>query len=216
MAYELAEYMRIASYLAPVPFMSIWYWKYPKLNKLSILVPVFAAICTLPLIFLDEKVGFLPDVSVFYVWAVALGFIAFRKKGYDLTQALSVAFCLAFFASFFWEIPVHIYTLMVRGTWDLVFALNVFYIMPLFFAVQFVRPKLDAMSVSLLMVSLGTSLLSLATILETGFNIWTTGAWGTSFSWVLWVYVLDRTVACVAIFYMFLRGRKVLNNNSKN
>jgi len=168
----IPEIVRIVSFLLPIPFMALFYVKTNKLDFLKkwslpiLFIPIFAQI-----FFTD--IGFKFELVLAYTIFVLFGAYVFNSKGWTYPQALSLSFCLAYFGSFLWELPTHIYTIIVRGGIDGAFPMHLLYIFPIIFIyekVQTNQPKKEILNT--IISILGFSMIVLVVLLAGGYNIW--------------------------------------------
>lgn len=205
---DIKVIFQICLWFAPVPFMILYHIKTKKLNSLTKLV--FPAIITAEIaaFFLSGKLFvFRPELIAFYIVLCSFGFIAFRKK-YDFPQALSIAFCLGFFISFFWELPYHILVIIQRGYLDQAFPLHLLHAFPAVFIWQKTEIKIDKKNIFLLVSSLGLSVFGLFCLTTLGADI----SIGYNNFGVMWlttetVWFMTRAVCAYAVYQIFLRGR---------
>jgi len=129
----MIELLYLSHLFLPIPFMLLYRVQTKKLNRFTNIVVLAPIIGAIILFLLQVQVPHSGTILVmFYSFLLALGTYIFRQK-YDLPQALSLAFNLAFFNSVYWEIPVHVYTLLYLGYFDPSFPLHFIYVFPLIF-----------------------------------------------------------------------------------
>lgn len=146
----IAEVMRFASFLLPIFFIALYYVKTAKLDwlrkfdVLTLFIPIFAY-----LVF--PELGFRIELIVAYWVFVLFGTRLFVSKGWSYPQALSLAFCLTYFGSFLWELPTHIYTILLHGGVDGAFPLHLIYIFPMVFVYEKVKTNLPRAEIAKLL-----------------------------------------------------------------
>ena len=167
---DLPSLIRFGSWFVPIPFMFLYHLKTKKLDFL------FPTVCAstiffyvLPLL-LGEGLGFMSSLFQLYILAVFLSFLLFYSK-YQLPQALAIAICLTFFASVYWEIPTHIYTIIHRGYIDQAFPLHLLYAFPGVFIWGKIALKKDKINVFLVVLGMVISTIVLGFLLNIGSDI---------------------------------------------
>ena len=123
----------ISHLFLPIPFMLLYSLQTKKFNRFTnvvVLTPVAISLILYRLNISATSVG--STLQTCYALMFAIGTFIFRQK-YDLPQAVSFAFNLAFFNSLYWEIPIHIYTPIYLGFFDQTYPLHVIYAFPAVF-----------------------------------------------------------------------------------
>ena len=169
----ISEIVRIISFLLPVPFMLLFCIKTNKLNSvknyiiLTFLIPVFLQILSV------NNIGYKIELIIVYMTFVIFGTFFFNKRGWTFLQSLSLSFCLVYFGSFLWELPYHIYTIIVRGGIDGAFPLHLLFIFPIVFIYEKVRTNQTIKkNLSIFCVILSFSLLVMLSLISNNYNIW--------------------------------------------
>ena len=195
-------------WFAPIPFMLLYHLKTKKLNISTKYIFPAILIAEIVSYFLVEKIpSYRSELFVFYIVLVSFAFITFRKK-YDFPQALSIAFCLGFFISLYWEIPYHIFTIIQRGYFDQAFPLHLLYAFPAVFIWQKTELKIDKKNIFLLGSSLGLSTFGMFCLIGLGADI----SVGYANAGIIWfttetVWFMTRVVCAYAVYQIFLRGQ---------
>jgi len=83
-------------------------------------------------------VYFHPDVGFSLAISLIIGLYFLRKK-YDYPQAFSFAFIITFLNSFYWELPIIVYTVFYRGYIDQAMPLHILSVFPVFFIYQKIK-----------------------------------------------------------------------------
>jgi len=153
----------------------------------------------------DRGDFFFVDPLLFFLYFnfVGLGTLVFLKKT-SFPQALSLAFNLAFFSSVYWEIPIHVYTILYKRFIDRAIFLHVLYALPIFFVLQKVTFSNStwrniAVFLSGLMVS--TVCLGLVILFYSG-NIWNI----TLPKWANMLFYVNRVASFMCLCFLFGGG----------
>lgn len=200
----IADAMRFASFLLPIFFIALFYWKTAKFDwlrkfdLLTIFIPVFAVLVT-------PELGFRFELIIAYWVFVLFGTHLFASKGWSYPQALSLAFCLTYFGSFLWEMPTHVYTILVNGGIDGAFPLHLIYIFPIVFVYEKVKTNQHRKEVlSLLGYLFFFSSLVVATYWISGFDIWDIRRNSLESQIVMQsLWMLNRVVAVLGLFAIY-------------
>lgn len=202
-----SEIFRVTTFLLPILFMTLFYVKTNKLNFLkkygilTLFIPIF-----LQLFF--NELGFHLYLIFAYMIFVLFGMSIFNSKGWAIPQALSVSFCLVYFGSFFWELPTHIYTIIVCGGIDGAFPLHLLYIFPMVFI--FTNLKTNQLSrevFNLLFVILFFSVTVMSVLIGMGLDIWNVAVnppFGQIVEESFWM--LNRMVVIVGLFAIYIKS----------
>lgn len=155
------EAVRVATYFSPVFFMLLYSIKTAKLNFLYNYLALFPV--SLSFIMLSfSNFGYPYDLILFYFTAtVFLTQTLGEKHHISFLQSLSLAFNITFFSSAFWEIPIHIYTIIARGGIDGAFPLHLLYFFPLVFIIPKFKFKKQTIKYLLISLAISTIILSL-------------------------------------------------------
>jgi len=207
---DIPSLIRFGSWFIPIPFMILYHVNTTKLNKLSkFILPV--SIISMLILALSyttglNVLGFRPELVAFYILMLYVSFTLFRKK-YDFLQVISIAVCLTFFGSLFWEIPYHVYTIYIRGYFDQAFPLHMLYAFPAVFIWGKIKLRVDELNVGLIGLSLGVSTLSMILLLDLGADLF----WTYSNPPNLWLliestWMLIRGVCFLSLYTIFYRG----------
>ncbi len=185
--------------------MFLYHLKTSKLNLLPTIL-----ICLMPLLLFlfpfGLTLGFNPELIIFYIASIILSFTLFSYK-YSIPKSLSIAVLLTFFASLYWEIPYHIYTIFLRGYLDQAFSLTILPIFFLIFLYQKIHLKSDKINLSLIMLSMIVSSIGMFYLLSLHADIF----------WVYYnppllqqlcegIWFLSRTVSFISLYIIFYRG----------
>lgn len=128
----ISEILRLTSFLLPIPFMLLFYIKTDKLDFIknnSLIILLFPILASLLL----TDIGYNIELVLAYTIFVLFGTQVFKKANFTYPQAISISFCLTYFASFLWEIPTHIYTIILNQGIDGALPLHLIYIFPMIF-----------------------------------------------------------------------------------
>jgi len=152
----LIDPLYLSHLFLPIPFMLLYDFQPDKLDSLTVPVALFPPYASLIMHLLNisaTSVGTL--LQICYASMISLGIFVFRLKWYNLPQALSIAFNLAFFNSLYWEIPIHVYTPLYLGFFDKTYPLHFIYAFPAVFLWSKLRfPNPLKKTVSLFMMGL--------------------------------------------------------------
>jgi len=168
----LPELVRFVSWLLPIPFMLLYFVKTKRLNKYTdfafyVLVAAFVG-----LFFADSnRLGFSFWLLQYYVMAVNAVFLLYRRK-LDFPQALSLAFNTVYFNSFFWEIPIHVYTPIAKGFIDQAASLHLLYVFPFFFIYSVTDIKVTRENLAVLALNFAVSTFLMWLLLALNIDIW--------------------------------------------
>lgn len=203
----LPEIIRTLSFLLPIPFMALFYIKTNKLDFmkkygiLTLFIPIFLNI-------LSSDFGYHLDLTFAYMIFVLFGAHIFSQKVWTYPQALSLSFCLTYFASFLWELPTHIYTIIVRGGVDGAFPLHLLFIFPIIFIYEKVQTNQSRKEVyNILVQIIGYSTLSMIVLLLSGIDIWNVAQnpqSGQIVEEALWM--VNRMVVVIGLFYIYSKS----------
>lgn len=203
---DLPSLVRLSSWFLPIPFMLLYHIKTKKLDFL------FPALCAgalfgIILPFLPEaNFGFTPDLIQFYTLAVFASFLLFYTK-YELPQALSIAFCLTFFASLYWELPCHIFTTVYKGYIDQAFPVHTLFVYPGLFVWTKISLKPDRTNFLLFLSSMVVSSLSLVFLFRIGADFYITYINPPSLQYIMEVvWMFTRAFCFSALYLIFYRG----------
>lgn len=203
----IQEIVRITGYLLPIPFMALFYIKTDKLNFLkkyqilTLFIPIF-----MQLIFGD--LGYNIELIFAYVILVLLGTTIFNEKGWTYPQALSLSFCLVFFGSFLWELPILTYTIIIRGGIDGAFPLHLLFIFPMVFVYEKVKTnKKRINNLNLLLVMMVCSSIGLLVLITSKVDIWNIVQSRMSdqvFAQTLWM--VNRVIVIGGLFAIYIKS----------
>jgi hypothetical protein len=133
------------------------------------------------------------------------GASVFNRRGWTYSQALSMSFCLVYFGSFLWELPTHIYTVIVRGGIDGAFPLHLLFIFPMIFIYEKVKTNQSRKRIAITLLEiLGYSTLLLIVLLIANFNVWNVSQNPASAQGIeqsLWM--INRMVVMVGLFSIY-------------
>jgi len=215
---DLGSLIRLLSWFIPVPFMILYHVKTDKLDFLQVLAPYatfffFAGF----LLFgdrLDTKLGFRPELLAFYAATVGLSFMYFSNK-LEVPKALSIAVCLTFFASAYWEVPYWIYTIYIRGYIDQAMPLHLLYFFPLAFVVSKIEVRVDWKNVLLIASNMVVSTLSIFLLVGLGSDVF----WTYNNPPNLWLinevtWFVIRIFCFVTLYWIYYNGR-IRNERTK-
>lgn len=212
-------FFRILSFLLPVPFMILFYIKTNKLNFLkNNPFPVFFVLVFLQIIF--DYLGYNLPLIIAYISLTLLGVSIFVKKSLTYPQALSISFCLTYFGSFFWELPTHIYTIIIRGGIDGAFPLHLLFIFPVIFVYEKVKTNKTKKEIfSIVFKITSCSVIILLFLVIFNFDIWYVPANSPTnqiIEEVLWI--TNRIIVIVGLFKIYekLSLRKVKKVSEKH
>lgn len=200
----IAEFFRVASFLLPVPFMALFFVKTDKLNFLKTNpFPAFIVLVFLQIVF--GTLGYVFPLVIAYTSLVLLGTSIFSSKGWTMPQALSLSFCLTYFGSFFWELPTHIYTIIVRGGVDGAFPLHLLFVFPMLLVYEKIKTNRTREDVFLRASRLLLfSVLVLAGLLVGGYDIWSVPANPLSMQVVEEaVWMANRVIVVIGLFMIY-------------
>lgn len=203
---EIKVIFQMCLWFSPIFFMILYHIKTKKLNPLTKLVFSAVIVAEIAVFFLSGKIlPFRPELPAFYIVLVAFIFLGFRKK-YDFPQALSIALCLGFFITFYWELPYHILVIIQRGYLDQAFPLHLLHAFPGVFIWQKIEIKTDKKNIFLLVGSLGLSTFGMFCLIALGANI------AAIYNEGLWLvmettWFMTRAVCAYAVYQIFIRGR---------
>ena len=198
------------NYFLPIPFMLLYSLKTDRFNRFYGLFDfpflVVSGFVAFALKFLYQFYGvFIVDSILFFLYSnlVCLGVIAFQKKC-NLPQALSISFNLAFFNSVYWEIPIHIYTILYHGYVDMAAHLHVLYALPIFFVYQKIRLPNPAWKNYALFLSglLISTLCLLPVITFHSPDIWN----NPPPSWAGLLWLLNRIICFLILCKIYVKG----------
>lgn len=163
-----------------------------------------------------NTLGYNFPLIIAYTTLVLFGTSIFAKKGWTYPQALSLSFCLTYFGSFLWELPTHIYTIIVRGGIDGAFPLHLLFIFPIIFVYEKVRTnKTKKETISTLFIILTCSTIILFTLVISGFNVWkvSTNPFSNRIAEeALWM--LNRLIVIIGLFKIYAKSS--LRRETKN
>jgi len=215
----LAEIIRFTSFLLPILFMILFYIKTDKLNFLkkygilTLFIPIFVSFYSI------EALGYPLQLILAYMIFVIFGTTYLNNKGWTYSRALSLSFCLTYFGSFFWEIPAHIYTIIIRGGIDGSFPLLLLYILPMFFVYEKVKTNYSKKSITILITYLlSYSTLILYFLISNNIDIWQTTPFSPvaqSFTQILWM--MNRIFVIIPLILLYSKSslRKKVTEASK-
>lgn len=215
----LAEIIRFTSFLLPILFMILFYIKTDKLNFLkkygilTLFIPIFVSFYSI------EALGYPLQLILAYMIFVIFGTTYLNNKGWTYSRALSLSFCLTYFGSFFWEIPTHIYTIIIRGGIDGSFPLLLLYILPMFFVYEKVKTNYSKKSITILITYLlSYSTLILYFLISNNIDIWQTTPFSPvaqSFTQILWM--MNRIFVIIPLILLYSKSslRKKVTEASK-
>jgi len=210
----ISEAIRIISFLLPVPFMALFYIKTTKFNPLknyivlTFLIPVFLRV------FFGVSIGYNIELITFYITFVIFGTYFFNQRNWSFLQSLSLSFCLVYFSSFLWELPYHIFTIIVRGGIDGAFPLHLLFIFPIVFVYEKVKTNRKILeNMDIIYTILLFSFIVMINLLMYGYNVWNVTLnlpYEQIIEESLWM--ITRTVTVLGLFFMYskstLRRRK--------
>jgi len=203
----IAEIIRFASFLLPIPFMILFYIKTDKLDFLkkygilALFIPILAN-----LYFTD--IGFNLGLITTYIIFVLFGASIFNSKGWTYPRALSLSFLLIYFGSFLWELPIIIYTIIIRGGIDGAFPLHIIYIFPMLFVYEKIKTNRTKKE----LFNLGTqtiiySVLILFVLIISSIDIWNITQATTvnqSIAQILWM--INRIIVTIVLFSIYAKS----------
>jgi len=195
------------SYLLPIPFMALWGLRTDRLDRLwRRLSPAALAIWLLLTAFLYAvRPPFFVAWEIFalYSSAVCLGTWVFLRRCH-LPQALSLSLNLCYFGSLYWELPIHVWTVVHQGYVDRAAYLHLLHAVPVFFVAEKVRlPEPAWRSWALLLLGLAVSALFLLPLVLRRVDIWAPSA-GSMWAGPRWL--LNRAVCLAVLLYAYGRG----------
>ena len=204
----ISEIIRVLSFLLPIPFMALFYFKTTKFNflknyiVLTFLIPVFLRIS------FGNNIGYNIELIITYMTFFVFGTLFFNRKNWTFLKSISLSFCLVFFGSFLWELPYHIYTIIIRGGIDGAFPLHLLYIFPIVFVYEKVRTnKLFKENVKTLCIILGFSSLVMISLLLSSYNIWNVYL-NSSIEQTIEksVWIISRAVTFLGLFFIYSKS----------
>lgn len=167
----IAEIIRFTSFLLPIFFMLLFFVKTDKLNVLEHVDILFLFVPVFLLIF-NFDFGFKIELLTAYMILIFIGTHILLRAGWTYVRALSIAFCLAYFGSFLWELPTHIYTIALRGGIDGAFPLHIIYIFPILLIYEKLKTNLPRKDIlKTLLCIFGYSSIVLIALVASGANI---------------------------------------------
>lgn len=168
----IASLVRVLSFLLPIPFIALFFIKTDKFDvfrKYAVLiffVPIFAQI-------LFTDIGYNLGLISAYIAFTLFGASVFNDRGWKYSQALSLSFCLVYFGSFFWELPYHIYTIIINGGIDGAFPLHLLYIFPMVFVYEKIKSNSSKQDILIILSGiLLISTLGMGILLGLNLDIW--------------------------------------------
>lgn len=195
------------SYLLPIPFMALFFIKtthldfLKKYGILTLFIPILAYL------YLGNLGYALPLVLGYWI-LILFGTSIFNKKGYTYPQALSISFCLAYFGSILWELPIIIYTIIIRGGIDGAFPLHIIYIFPMLLIYEKIKTNKSRKEIiSTLTWILSYSVLILIVLVLDGFNIWVVSQNSISGQGIMefW-WMINRIVVITGLFLIYIKS----------
>lgn len=203
----IPEIIRVTSLLLAIPFMALFYIKTDRLNFLkkyailTLFIPIFAR-----LIFTD--IGFNIELIFAYMIFIIFGASIFNKKGWAYPQALSISFCLVFFASFLWEVPILTYTIIIYGGIDGAFPLHLLFIFPMVFIYEKIktnRKKKDILFFGANMM--WYSIFMLAILVASNINIWQITQESLANQTIAqFVWMTNRVIVIMGLFLIYIKS----------
>lgn len=203
----IASVVRILSFLLPIPFMALFYIKSKKFEFLknyvflAFLVPVFVQL-------LSVDIGYHFDLVVAYMTFTLFGASIFNRKGWSYLQALSLSFCLVYFGSFLWELPYHVYTIIIRGGIDGAFPLHLIYVFPMIFVYEKVKTNLSRNEILVILSDvLLLSTLGMGILVTWNLDIWNTynnTIFESTVEELIWM--MTRLVTMFGLFAIYVKS----------
>ena len=202
-------------YFLPILFMLLYSYKTDKYDWLikPYVIPFIAAIFLvagyLKYLYIMGAIYFMdPYLFLLYSLFVLMGTDVLVTRGIHLPQALSIAFNLAFFNSVYWELPIHIYTILYHGYFDAAFPLHVLYAIPFFFIYQKTRlPKPHSRFYLAFLGGLVFSTLSLlAVIIFHSPDIWSQPLP----LWANFLWFVDRIVCFTLLIWIYSHAEAIV------
>ena len=200
---------QVIFWFLPIPFMLLYYVKTKKLNFIYRLVTILVPLVVGTLLITNTWLGsFNPILTSFYIVAVFVGLLLFRKK-YDFPQAASLVFNIVFLNLLYWELPTFIYTILYRGYVDQAISLHVLPIFSFYFLYTKLNFKLTKANILLLLYGFIFSTIVLYFLVYCKINIWEVSEYLGSMYWIKEItYSLMRTV-CLIILYLIFYNCKI-------
>ena len=211
MLFEMSvpELIRLFSWFLPIPFMLLFFFRTKKLNKYTNLVFYCLVANVIALFFVNhDNLGFNFWLIQYYLMAIGIVFLIYRKQ-LDFPQALSLSFNTVYFNSFFWEIPIHIYTPIVRGYFDQALPLHLLYFFPFLFIWNVTKIPLNKKTLFLLALNFTVSTLLLFLLLSLNVNIWNVTAMPLNMQFITQtIWMLNRIISLTCLTTIIYWGIK--------
>ena len=203
----IAEIIRFITFLLPIPFILLFFIKTNKLNFIKkynfllLFIPIFIYIFT-------PEFGFKIELALAYTIFLLFGTQLFNKKGWSIPQALSISFCLTYFGSFLWELPHHIYTIIIYGGIDGAFPLHIIYIFPIFFIYEKLKTNQSRRElINIRLFAIGYPIIILISLVGGGLNIWDI-LQNTKFeqSTIQFLWMFSRIITIIGLFAVYSKS----------
>lgn len=210
---ELYEWLTIATWIAPIPFMIIYHIKTTRFSLLTYPTIFFPTIfMSLGTVFAGKFLPFIfhSDVLISYSIMVGVGMYFLRvRKNLNYLQALSLAFVVSFVVSFYWEVPIFLYTIFYRGYIDQAMPLHILSALPAFFVEQKIRKVNLGKSklISVLASGLVVSALFILPLIYAGVFPSSLDAGSAPYpSWALTMWTANRIICFFPLLYIVYRS----------
>lgn len=203
---DVGAVIRFSTYLLPIPFMALFYL---KTHRLDFLRTYGFLLLLLPLVIqLFVPIGYDLFLALAYLLFVLAGAYVFSFEGWGYPQALSISFCLAFFGSFLWELPIIVYTIFARGGIDGAFPLHMLFVFPMIFIYEKLKtnqPRKMVLYIVGFLMSYSVYNMLLMPLIDV--NIWSIESapyMSQVFGQTLWM--INRAAVIVGLFFIYLHS----------
>lgn len=199
--------------------MPLYYIKTSKFEWLKTYAPLALLVPILMQMAFGNNIGYRLELMLFYMIMTMVFMVHLCNRGWRVPQALAVAGCLTFFGSLMWELPIMVYTAILRGGIDGAFPLHLLYIFPIVFVYEKLRTNKSKMEVlTWVAISLLASTIYLHCLLYFNVDIWFLNLNPVSTQVIVEVvWMLNRliTIGCLFKIYSLASERKKKNEKSK-